>query len=75
MPDGVADRIVSEYRKGTALQQIADHLTADGVATSQGGQRWYASTVRQALRRLGVQTRARGPREGRSSRPDKGMAP
>ena len=37
-----------EGRQGlaTALQEIADRLTAASVATAHGGARWYPSTVR-----------------------------
>jgi DNA invertase Pin-like site-specific DNA recombinase len=49
LPDAVMARIIAEREKGASLQAIADRLTAEGVATSQGGQRWYASTVRAVL--------------------------
>jgi DNA invertase Pin-like site-specific DNA recombinase len=32
-------------RPGATLQAIADRLNADGVATAQGGRRWWPSTV------------------------------
>ena len=41
--------LVVELREsGATLQQIADQLTGDGVATPRGG-RWYPSTVRSIL--------------------------
>lgn len=42
----VASRIVSARRSGMTYQAIADALQRDGVPTAQGGQRWWASTVR-----------------------------
>ena len=41
--------VVVEMREGGAtLQQIADRLAGDGVATPRGG-RWHPATVRQIL--------------------------
>jgi hypothetical protein len=40
---------VFERHAGRTLQQIADTLNQDGVATARGGSRWYASTIRGAL--------------------------
>jgi hypothetical protein len=37
-------------RQGGSLAGIARELTAEGVATAQGGLRWYASTVAAVLR-------------------------
>ena len=34
--------------RGPTLQQIADRLTAEGVATQRGG-RWHLSTVKRIL--------------------------
>ena len=34
---------------GMTLRAIADQLTADGVPTPQGGQRWHVTTVTRAL--------------------------
>jgi DNA invertase Pin-like site-specific DNA recombinase len=64
MPVEVVDRIVVEYRGGRTLQDIADRLTADDVATAQGGQRWHASTVAGVIRRAGEPVRGRGSRSG-----------
>ncbi len=52
LPAQVRERIVAERAEGATLTAIADRLTAEGVPTAQGGQRWYASTVRKVL--LGV---------------------
>jgi DNA invertase Pin-like site-specific DNA recombinase len=49
LPEAVVARIVAERAEGAALQLIADRLTAEGVPGGQGGQRWYASTVRAVL--------------------------
>lgn len=49
LPDATAARIVAERAAGRTLQAIADGLSADGVETGQGGQRWYASSVRAVL--------------------------
>ena len=44
-----AQRLVVEMREsGATLQQIADRLTEQGVATPRGG-RWHPSTVRSIL--------------------------
>ena len=49
LTDQVLRRIVADRAAGRTLQAIADALDKDRVATAQGGQRWYASTVRKAL--------------------------
>jgi DNA invertase Pin-like site-specific DNA recombinase len=49
-PETVA-RIVAMRRGGATLAAIATALTAEGVPTSQGGKRWYPSTVAAVLRR------------------------
>ena len=49
LPSQVVARIVADRAEGHSLRVIADALTAEGVATSHGGSRWYASTVRQVL--------------------------
>jgi hypothetical protein len=41
-------RMVAERESGKTLTAIADGLTADGVATAQGGARWYPATVRKS---------------------------
>lgn len=45
MPDDVVRRIKAAHAAGDSYSRIARDLTVDGVATSQGGARWYA-TVR-----------------------------
>jgi DNA invertase Pin-like site-specific DNA recombinase len=42
-------RIVTMRKKGMSLAAIANFLTTDGVPTSQGGARWYPSTVNHVL--------------------------
>jgi DNA invertase Pin-like site-specific DNA recombinase len=46
----VTIRVVEERQAGATLQSIADGLTTTGVATAQGGARWYPSTVASLLR-------------------------
>jgi DNA invertase Pin-like site-specific DNA recombinase len=52
-PRSVSSGAVSRIRElregGLSLAACADRLTAEAVPTAQGGQRWYASTVRQVL--------------------------
>lgn len=50
LPDSTVERIRRERDAGRTLQAIADGLNTDGVATGQGGRRWYASSVRVVLR-------------------------
>ncbi len=49
LPPDVVARIIEQRHQGATLQAIADDLTADGVPTSQGGARWWPSTVRAVL--------------------------
>jgi RES domain-containing protein len=42
----VVARIVEARRAGAGWSAIARELDADGVATAQGGARWYPATVR-----------------------------
>lgn len=46
LPDEIRARIAAERRSGVSLSAIAAKLNGEGVPTAQGGQRWYASTVR-----------------------------
>lgn len=55
LPIEISNRIAFESAAGRSLRAIADGLTHDQVPTSQGGRRWYGSTVRAIL-----QSRARG---------------
>ena len=50
----VRDRIVRMRDQGMTLRAIADELTDEGVATAQGGRRWYHSTVSKVLRSIEV---------------------
>lgn len=50
MPSEVTERIVRERQDGRTLAAIAEALNADSVPTARGGARWYASTVKAALR-------------------------
>jgi hypothetical protein len=43
------ERIRSEHAAGRSLGEIAHGLNADGVPTSQGGRRWWPSSVRSVL--------------------------
>jgi Recombinase len=49
-PD-IVERIRREHAEGRSLGEIAGGLTASGVPTSQGGRRWWPSTVRTILAR------------------------
>lgn len=51
IPDDVVDRIRKERESGNTLAMIADGLNRDGVATAQGGRKWWGSTVRAVLER------------------------
>jgi len=51
----ILDRIISLRREGTALHEIADILTSEGVPTTRGGRRWWQSTVRSALAAAGYE--------------------
>lgn len=46
VPADVIEHIRSQREGGATLAAIADDLTSRGVATAQGGERWYPSTVR-----------------------------
>ena len=48
LPPEVRARIVAERTSGGTWAAIADGLNRDQVATSQGGARWYPSSVRAA---------------------------
>jgi hypothetical protein len=49
LPRAVVARIVDARRAGNSLRAIAHVLTADGVATAQGGAKWHASSVKAVL--------------------------
>jgi DNA invertase Pin-like site-specific DNA recombinase len=46
VPEDVVRRIVAARRAGRTLTAIAQDLTREGVATAQGGRRWWPATVR-----------------------------
>jgi len=46
LPAATVRRIVRARAKGLTYKQIADSLNAGGVATGQGGAKWWAATVR-----------------------------
>jgi hypothetical protein len=52
IPAQVVQRIHREHMEGKSLADIARDLTASGVPTSQGGLRWWPSTVRSILVRV-----------------------
>jgi HNH endonuclease/Recombinase len=51
LPQAVRDRIVTERNAGRTLQAICDGLNDEGIATGQGGAKWYPSTVLGVYRR------------------------
>ena len=50
-PD-VAARIRAEHAQGMSLGEIARGLDRDAIETSQGGRKWWPSTVRDLLVRM-----------------------
>ncbi len=52
LPPEVVARIRDQHGEGKSLSEIARQLNADCVPTSQGGRRWWPSTVRAVLVRL-----------------------
>jgi DNA invertase Pin-like site-specific DNA recombinase len=51
LPSAVVRRIQRQRERGDSLRKIAADLNESGVATAQGGVRWYAATVRHVLLR------------------------
>jgi DNA invertase Pin-like site-specific DNA recombinase len=51
LPQETIERIASERGEGRAYARIAEGLNDDAVPTAHGGQRWYASTVRNVANR------------------------
>jgi DNA invertase Pin-like site-specific DNA recombinase len=49
MPEELRARIRAMRKRGLSLPAIAAALEEEGVPTTRGGKRWYASTVRAAL--------------------------
>jgi DNA invertase Pin-like site-specific DNA recombinase len=62
VPAAVAARIAAARAAGASLQAIADRLSDEGVPTSQGGARWYPSTVRGVLVSLDLDAAAKAAR-------------
>lgn len=54
LPPSVRKRILKARAKGTSFAAIADDLNADGVATAQGGAKWWPETVRGIVLAEGV---------------------
>ena len=50
LPEKVVKRVLREREQGRKLVSIADNLTEDGIATAQGGAKWYPSTVAAVLK-------------------------
>jgi DNA invertase Pin-like site-specific DNA recombinase len=46
LPDEVRRQIIHARSRGETFRAIAERLNTEGVATGQGGARWYAATVR-----------------------------
>jgi len=51
VPPSIVERIQREHAEGKSLGEIARGLNASGAPTSQGGGRWWPSTVRGILAR------------------------
>lgn len=49
LPEGIVARIAAERAAGATLRAIAEGLNAEGVATAQGGARWWPATVKNVL--------------------------
>ena len=49
LPAPVIERINNERQQGRTLQEIADGLNRDSIATGQGGKRWYPTSIRAVL--------------------------
>ena len=49
LPEDVVARIASERAGGASLAAIANRLNDDGVATAQGGAKWWPATVKAVL--------------------------
>lgn len=51
VPPDVVARVRAEHADGSSLGKIARRLNEDGIATAQGGRKWWPSTVRDVLSR------------------------
>jgi hypothetical protein len=60
MADETLASIVALREEGLSMGAIAQQLNDQGIATARGGQRWYASTVRSALRTHELDQQAEG---------------
>jgi DNA invertase Pin-like site-specific DNA recombinase len=60
----VLERVREERAAGGSLRVIADGLNQRGVLPSQGGKRWYASTVASVLRSDDLDVLAQAARTG-----------
>ncbi|MFJ6002726.1 recombinase family protein [Arthrobacter sp. NPDC092385] len=49
LPAEVVERIKAARAAGLSMAKIAGELNADAVPTSQGGAKWYASTIKAVL--------------------------
>lgn len=58
LPDGLRQRISIERTGGKTLSAIAEDLNSARVPTSQGGAKWYPSTVAAVLRSVSVDAEA-----------------
>lgn len=58
LTDEVRQRIVSERAQGMTLAGIAAGLNSEGVPTSQGGAKWYPSTIKAVLASAELDTSA-----------------
>ena len=58
LPSPVREGIALERRQGASLPAIAGRLNDEEVPTSQGGERWYPSTVAAVLRSLELDAEA-----------------
>jgi DNA invertase Pin-like site-specific DNA recombinase len=63
LPEEVVKRIVLEREQGRKLVSIADDLTEDGIATAQGGVKWYPSTVAAVLKSVDREESRTSPSE------------
>lgn len=52
-PEAVERRVLRERARGASMGRIAKGLNEDAIPTVQGGVRWYPSTIKALLARLG----------------------
>ncbi len=63
-PGDLVDRVRKERAAGRSLRAIADALNEDALLPSQGGKRWYASTVASVLRSVELDAAAQAAKAG-----------